>query len=259
MTSVAPGSYYTRTITMTAPAVAGTYHPQYRMIQGGDQWFGETLDLTINVLGTGHMPIQTVKAPSMQGPNQYKGGIAGRVTTANPSAGIGNAYVAVVNPANTSEAYYVGSADAMGYFQFVNVNSTWNVTLGMFDARYKLYAYNSTYGEAYSTNGSTPETPLKPGPAIVAVVAGDGLAKVYEEFGVDQILNGGQSNNPSTGELLRVARLARSRRYASECPPARSRPAGDLEAWRESRPSGAQQSERLPGGTGLNAENAGPV
>ena len=62
-----------------------------------------------------------------------------------------------------------------------------------------------------STNGASEETPLRPGPAIVAVVAGDGLAKVYEEFGVDQILNGGQSNNPSTGELLRVARLARAR------------------------------------------------
>jgi DAK2 domain fusion protein YloV len=49
------------------------------------------------------------------------------------------------------------------------------------------------------------------GPAIVAVVAGDGLAAVYEEFGVQQILRGGQSENPSTGELLRVARLARQR------------------------------------------------
>jgi uncharacterized protein len=66
-------------------------------------------------------------------------------------------------------------------------------------------------GAPTSTNGSSPETPLKQGPAIVAVVAGDGLAKVFEEFGVDQILNGGQSNNPSTGELLRVARLARAR------------------------------------------------
>jgi DAK2 domain fusion protein YloV len=66
-------------------------------------------------------------------------------------------------------------------------------------------------GVETSTNGSSPDAPLKPGPAIVAVVAGDGLAKVFEEFGVDQILNGGQSNNPSTGELLRVARLARAR------------------------------------------------
>jgi hypothetical protein len=42
-------------------------------------------------------------------------------------------------------------------------------------------------------------------------VAGDGLSRVYEDFGVDQILHGGQSNNPSTGDLLRVARLARAR------------------------------------------------
>jgi hypothetical protein len=66
-------------------------------------------------------------------------------------------------------------------------------------------------GEDYSTNGASEESPTKAGPAIVAVVAGEGLAKVYEEFGVDQILNGGQSNNPSTGELLRVARLAKAR------------------------------------------------
>jgi DAK2 domain fusion protein YloV len=49
------------------------------------------------------------------------------------------------------------------------------------------------------------------GPAVVAVVAGDGLAAVFEEFGVQQILRGGQSENPSTGELLRIARLARQR------------------------------------------------
>jgi DAK2 domain fusion protein YloV len=66
-------------------------------------------------------------------------------------------------------------------------------------------------GVETSTNGSSPETPLRPGPAIVAVVAGDGLSRVYEDFGVDQILHGGQSNNPSTGDLLRVARLARAR------------------------------------------------
>ena len=49
------------------------------------------------------------------------------------------------------------------------------------------------------------------GPAIVAVVAGDGLEKVFLEFGADHIVRGGQTANPSTGELLRIARLARSR------------------------------------------------
>jgi uncharacterized protein len=49
------------------------------------------------------------------------------------------------------------------------------------------------------------------GPAIVAVVAGDGLEKLFRDFGVGLIVRGGQSANPSTGELLRIARLARSR------------------------------------------------
>jgi hypothetical protein len=49
------------------------------------------------------------------------------------------------------------------------------------------------------------------GPAIVAVVAGDGLEKLFRDFGVAHVLRGGQTANPSTGELLRIARLARSR------------------------------------------------
>jgi dihydroxyacetone kinase-like predicted kinase len=49
------------------------------------------------------------------------------------------------------------------------------------------------------------------GPALVAVVAGEGLEKLYRDFGVEHIVRGGQTANPSTGELLRIARLAKSR------------------------------------------------
>jgi DAK2 domain fusion protein YloV len=49
------------------------------------------------------------------------------------------------------------------------------------------------------------------GPAIVAVVAGDGLEKLFRSNGVEHIVQGGQTANPSTGELLRIARLAKSR------------------------------------------------
>jgi dihydroxyacetone kinase-like predicted kinase len=38
--------------------------------------------------------------------------------------------------------------------------------------------------------------------AVVAVVAGDGLAAIFREFGVAAVVKGGQSANPSTGELL---------------------------------------------------------
>jgi hypothetical protein len=38
--------------------------------------------------------------------------------------------------------------------------------------------------------------------AVVAVAAGDGLARIFESYGVAAVVHGGQSNNPSTGELL---------------------------------------------------------
>ncbi len=66
-----------------------------------------------------------------------------------------------------------------------------------------------------ATNGSHGPDPVEIdanlGPAIVAVVAGDGLEKLFRDLGVAHIVSGGQTANPSTGELLRIARLARSR------------------------------------------------
>ncbi len=43
-----------------------------------------------------------------------------------------------------------------------------------------------------------PSVPL----AVVAVAAGDGLASIFRDFGVAAVVRGGQSANPSTGELL---------------------------------------------------------
>ena len=48
-----------------------------------------------------------------------------------------------------------------------------------------------------------PPSPAKTPPlAVVSVVAGDGLAAIFEDFGVAAVVRGGQSTNPSTGELL---------------------------------------------------------
>lgn len=41
-----------------------------------------------------------------------------------------------------------------------------------------------------------------PALGVVAVVAGDGLAAIFRDFGVAAVVRGGQSANPSTGELL---------------------------------------------------------
>jgi DAK2 domain fusion protein YloV len=41
-----------------------------------------------------------------------------------------------------------------------------------------------------------------PALGVVAVVAGDGLAAIFRDFGVAAVVPGGQTTNPSTGELL---------------------------------------------------------
>ncbi len=47
---------------------------------------------------------------------------------------------------------------------------------------------------------AAPRVPL----AVVAVASGDGLAAIFESFGVSAVVRGGQSANPSTGELLKA-------------------------------------------------------
>jgi DAK2 domain fusion protein YloV len=47
--------------------------------------------------------------------------------------------------------------------------------------------------------------------AVIAVTAGDGLAAVFESFGVARVVRGGQSANPSTGELLTAVESVNAR------------------------------------------------
>ncbi|HEV8403262.1 MAG TPA: DAK2 domain-containing protein [Candidatus Limnocylindrales bacterium] len=58
---------------------------------------------------------------------------------------------------------------------------------------------------AGSPSGGSPVGPSlseTPSLGVVSVVAGDGLAAIFEDFGVAAVVRGGQSSNPSTGELL---------------------------------------------------------
>ncbi len=59
----------------------------------------------------------------------------------------------------------------------------------------------STTDSAGNDRGPRPE-PVVPALGVLAVVAGEGLAAIFRDFGVAAVLHGGQSANPSTGELL---------------------------------------------------------
>jgi hypothetical protein len=55
--------------------------------------------------------------------------------------------------------------------------------------------------------------PVEPGQiAVVAVAAGPGMAKVFRDLGVAGVVNGGQTNNPSTQEFLEVIRTLSTNR-----------------------------------------------
>ncbi len=65
--------------------------------------------------------------------------------------------------------------------------------------------------EAAHTGVETPaEAPAKPEKAlaIIAVAAGEGLANTFREMGVDEIIEGGQTMNPSTEDILAAANAA---------------------------------------------------
>jgi DAK2 domain fusion protein YloV len=51
-------------------------------------------------------------------------------------------------------------------------------------------------------NGSTPPAVAALPLAVVAVAPGDGLAAIFRDIGVAAVVRGGQSANPSTGELM---------------------------------------------------------
>jgi DAK2 domain fusion protein YloV len=57
-------------------------------------------------------------------------------------------------------------------------------------------------GRAATATATATAAAEAPALGIVAVVAGDGLAAIFRDFGVASVVPGGQTTNPSTGELL---------------------------------------------------------
>ncbi|MGP1675385.1 MAG: DAK2 domain-containing protein, partial [Candidatus Limnocylindrales bacterium] len=64
----------------------------------------------------------------------------------------------------------------------------------------------STDGTSTVNHGAVP-----PDLAVIAVTAGDGLAAIFRDFGVAKVVQGGQSANPSTGELLEAVDAVQAR------------------------------------------------
>lgn len=64
---------------------------------------------------------------------------------------------------------------------------------------------------ARSESNGTGSVADLPDLAVIAVTAGDGLAAIFRDFGVAAVVQGGQSANPSTGELLEAVKSVPAR------------------------------------------------
>jgi DAK2 domain fusion protein YloV len=66
----------------------------------------------------------------------------------------------------------------------------------------------ATAGDPALDGATSADTPPL---AVVAVAAGEGLAAIFRDFGVQKVVYGGQSANPSTGELLEAVKAVDAR------------------------------------------------
>ena len=119
--------------------------------------YGDNLIHILTILPCGK-PIQTVPAPVMDPSHNAKGGVSGRVMLKDTTTGLAGTYVAILNASNVRQAYCYTTTDSQGYFEFTNINNTYNEISGTYDERYRLYANQTVFGDGYSGNFSVMES-----------------------------------------------------------------------------------------------------
>ena len=102
----------------------------------------------------------------------------------------------------------IGHGLTIGTLSRISVENLDNQARDVREARAESFTGVSAEPAEASTNGSGPalatDAPASGSLrlAVVAVAAGDGLEAIFHDFGVAAVVRGGQSANPSTGELL---------------------------------------------------------
>jgi DAK2 domain fusion protein YloV len=132
----------------------------------------------------------------------------------------GDARAIKVHVHNERPDHVLAYALALGTISRITVENLDQQTEDVRETRAAAFATNGTDlggvaaedPTAASTNGATPypiagALPL----AVVAVASGDGLAAIFRDFGVLKVVDGGQTSNPSTGELLDAVKSVNAR------------------------------------------------
>jgi DAK2 domain fusion protein YloV len=91
----------------------------------------------------------------------------------------------------------------IGTLSRISVENLDNQARDVRESRAAAFTDSDDGAAADRQNGTGPAASAATLPlAVVAVAPGDGLAAIFREFGVAAVVRGGQSANPSTGELM---------------------------------------------------------
>jgi uncharacterized protein len=110
----------------------------------------------------------------------------------------------------------VGYGLGVGALSRISIENLDNQARDVRESRAAEFTTDAPVSGGSGPGASTASTATVAGPAtpalgVVSVVAGDGLAAIFRDFGVAAVVQGGQSANPSTGELLEAIRLVDAR------------------------------------------------
>ncbi len=95
----------------------------------------------------------------------------------------------------------IGYGLGLGSLSRISVENLDNQARDVRETRAAAFTGSADPGPADRGNGHVDPAEV-PSLAVIAVTAGDGLAAIFRDFGVAAVVQGGQSANPSTGELL---------------------------------------------------------
>ncbi|HYH92919.1 MAG TPA: DAK2 domain-containing protein [Candidatus Saccharimonadales bacterium] len=104
----------------------------------------------------------------------------------------------------------IGYGLGLGSMSRISVENLDNQARDVRETRAAAFTGDEPSPIEHPTNGRGATAEL-PSLAVIAVTAGDGLAAIFRDFGVASVVQGGQSANPSTGELLEAVNAVEAR------------------------------------------------
>ena len=124
----------------------------------------------------------------------------------------GDARAVKIHVHNERPDLVIGYGIGAGDLSRVSVENLDNQTRDVRESRAADFAGDAVERAAQAVDGTAATAPAPALSAesmplaVVAVAAGEGLAEIFRDFGVSRVVAGGQSANPSTGELMAAIR-----------------------------------------------------